>query len=136
MQSRLNVGLPGRSSSSRTYITSLWKLGDNLNKHTHSLDALDISRDKYMVILSPLILVRLPNDIRLKWARERSEREGDVSHLITFLQCKIERKDRSESTRTEKGVYCCLRREAKGTNSRKKKSLGFCLHPSDLICHK
>ena len=48
----------------------LWKLNDDLQAHTLSLAALGIDGDKYGVILTPLISLRLPQDIRLEWSRE------------------------------------------------------------------
>ena len=55
--------------------------------------------DQYGVILTPLILSRLPQDVRLEWAREGEGRESDLDWLLTFLASEINRRERSQSFR-------------------------------------
>ena len=52
--------------------------------------------DQYDVILTPLILSRLPQDVRLEWAREGEGREIDLDWL---LASEINRRERSQSFR-------------------------------------
>ena len=48
---------------------------------------LDITGDKYGVFLTPLILSRLPLDIRLEWTRQCGEgKESEVTELLKFLK--------------------------------------------------
>ena len=56
-----------------------------------------MSGDQYGVFMTPVILSRLPQDIRLKWSREGSGHENDLARLLTFLHKEIERRERSEA---------------------------------------
>ena len=49
--------------------------------------------------MTPLILSRLPQDVRLEWAREGEGRESDLDWLLTFLASEINRRERSQSFR-------------------------------------
>ncbi|XP_076044913.1 uncharacterized protein LOC143027509 [Oratosquilla oratoria] len=75
---------------------SLWKLRDQLLRHIRSLEALGISGKQYGMVLTPIIVARLPQDIRLEWSRESAGREGDLDWLMKFLQTEIQRRERSE----------------------------------------
>ena len=90
IQKLLNITIPSKCS-----ISVLWKLNDDLQAHTRSLSALGIDGDKYGVILTPLILSRLPQDIRLEWSREGKGHESDLTFLLEFLQSEIQRRERS-----------------------------------------
>ena len=78
-------------------IASLWKLQDSLVTHVRSLETLGVAGDQYGVILTPLILTRLPHDIRMEWAREGESHESDLEFLLTFLQKEIQRRERSQT---------------------------------------
>ena len=90
IQNILNITLPSKCS-----LSVLWKLNDDLQAHTRSLSALGIDGNKYGVILTPLILSRLPQDIRLEWSREGNGHESDLTFLLEFLQSEIQRRERS-----------------------------------------
>ena len=49
-------------------IAVLWKMYYDLQAHMHSLEALNITGQQYDVVLTPLVLSRLPPDLRLEWA--------------------------------------------------------------------
>lgn len=106
VQGLLNVSLPPRVKGANT-CDSLWKLLDQLQCHVRSLEGLGINGDQYGVVLTPVILSRLPQDIRLEWSRESSGHEDDLDWLLSFLQREIERRERSETFKdvsTEKTV--------------------------------
>ena len=102
-------------------IKALQKLQDELMGHVRSLDALGVTGEKYGVILTPLVLSKLPKDICLQWARESAGREGDLQWLIKFLKEEIENRVRS-------GVFSSLTTADKDStslqgDSQKKKKL-------------
>lgn len=106
VQGLLNISLPPRAKGAGQ-CESLWKLQDQLLCHVRSLEGLGISGDKYGVVLSPIILSKLPQDIRLEWSRESSGLEGDLEWLLKFLQQEIQRRERSETFKdvtVEKGT--------------------------------
>ncbi|XP_076038379.1 uncharacterized protein LOC143023660 [Oratosquilla oratoria] len=75
---------------------SLWKLRDQLLRHIRSLEAIGFSGNQYGMVLTPIIVARLPQDIRLEWSMESAGREGDLDWLMKFLQTEIQRRERSE----------------------------------------
>ena len=92
VQQLMNITVPGNITCENTV---LWKLQDELLAHVRSLEALGVTG----VILTPLILSRLPQDVRLEWAREGQGRESDLDWLLTFLASEINRRERSQSFR-------------------------------------
>ncbi|XP_066956237.1 uncharacterized protein [Macrobrachium rosenbergii] len=94
-QSSLNVSFAPRSKGA--YVESLWKLQDQLLRHVRSLEALGISGDQYGVVLTPVILSRLLQDVRLEWSRQSAGHESDLEWLLKFLQKEIQHHERSET---------------------------------------
>ena len=90
----MDTGLDLHTQSSTA--SELWGIRDELNAHVRSLEALGVNGEKYGVILTPLILSRLPNEIRLEWARFGIGKEADLTYLLEFLKSEIERRERSE----------------------------------------
>lgn len=74
---------------------SMWKIYDQVQVHVRSLANLGVSGEKYGLVLTPMILHRLPASVRLEWARSSEGKEGDVEHLLSFLFDEIERRERS-----------------------------------------
>ena len=91
IQKLLNLSVPSKCS-----VSALWKLNDDLQAHTRSLAALGIDGDKYGVILTPLILSRVPQKLRLEWPRDGKGHESDLKFLLSFLQKEIQRRERSQ----------------------------------------
>nr|XP_027222490.1 uncharacterized protein LOC113814643 [Penaeus vannamei] len=79
------------------YVESLWNLLDQLHWHVRSLESFGINNKQFGVVLTPLVLGRLPQEIRLEWSRESTNHEGDLEWLLTFLQKEISRRERSET---------------------------------------
>lgn len=77
VQGLLNVSLLPRAKGANQ-CDSLWKLQDQLLCHVRSLESLGINGDQYGVVLTPVILSRLPQDIRLEWSRDSSGHEDDL----------------------------------------------------------
>ena len=96
IQQLMNITVPGSSTCENTV---LWQLQDELLAHVRSLEALGVTGNQYGVILMPLILSRLPQYVRLEWAREGEGRESDLEWLLTFLASEINRRERSQSFR-------------------------------------
>ena len=59
--------------------------------------AIGVGGDTYGVVLTPLLLHRLPHDIRLEWARVGEGKEGDLSILLDFIYAEIRRRERSQT---------------------------------------
>ncbi|XP_066953354.1 uncharacterized protein [Macrobrachium rosenbergii] len=95
IQALLGITMPAKNPSSRN-VSSLWKLQDELLT-LRSLEALGVDGNQYGVFMTPVILSRLPPDIRLEWSREGSGHERDLDWLLNFLQREIESRERSDT---------------------------------------
>ena len=70
---------------------------DELLVHVRSLETLGVSGDQYGVILTPLILSRLPETVRDAWARESEGKEADLEWLLSFIKKEIATRERAAS---------------------------------------
>ena len=68
---------------------------DSLLIHIRSLEALGVCGHEYGVFLTPLVLSKLPESVRLEWARGAEGKEGDLAHLLEFLDQGVKRRERS-----------------------------------------
>ena len=91
IQKLLNLSVPSKCS-----VSALWKSNDDLQAHDRSLATLGIDGDKYGVILTPLILSRVPQELRLEWSRDGKGHESDLKFLLSFLEKEIQRRERSQ----------------------------------------
>ena len=73
----------------------LQHLQDELLSHVRSLEGLGVEGEKFGVFLTPLVLSKLPEDVRLEWARGAEGKESDLSFLLEFLASEIARRERS-----------------------------------------
>ncbi|XP_068215832.1 uncharacterized protein [Palaemon carinicauda] len=78
-------------------VAQLWKLREDILIHICSLEALGITGKQCEVFLTPIILSRLPSELRLEWARDGDGHESDLDWLLTFLDKEISRLKRSEA---------------------------------------
>lgn len=121
-------------------IRDLWQFRDEVQCHIRALQALGRSGEDYGVFLTPIILSKLPGDIRLEWARSGEGHESDISFLMDFLFSEINRKERSQmfqrESKNESGVK--VREERKGYN-RPKTVSAFVAHGKTnqcVVCEK
>ena len=68
-------------------VSSLWALQDKLLMNTRALEQYGIGGDQYGVILTPLVLSRLSQDLCMEWAKDEGK-ESDLQHLLDFLKKK------------------------------------------------
>ena len=94
IQDLMNLSVPSKYN-----VSSLRKVEDELLSHVRSLETYNITGDTYGVILTPLILSRLPPDLRLEWARNGAGHESDLEFLLSFLKLEIQRRERSQTFR-------------------------------------
>ena len=120
-------------------VVSLWQLQDTLLSHVRSLEALGIKGETYGLFLTPVILSKLPSDIRLEWAREGEGKEADLQFLLDFLRKEIQRRERSETFRENNTQSSQLPEQRSfSTRNNKKLASASALHvsssPSHLTC--
>ena len=78
-------------------LSKLKFINDKVKIHIRSLEALDIHGNTYGVILTPLILSRLPAVIRMEWSRKSEGKESDLPYLLEFLESEIKTRERAET---------------------------------------
>ncbi|GFR71744.1 Gypsy retrotransposon integrase-like protein 1 [Elysia marginata] len=100
---------------------NLWRLHDDLQARVRSLHNLGISGETYGVILTPLILHQLPQNIRLEWARRGEGHEGDLEFLLTFLFEEIQRRERSQTFNNSRSGGIATTREKPGVGPTEKR---------------
>ena len=91
VQDLLNLSIPAKCS-----VKQLWQLNDELLAHVRSLESLGVSGTQYGVILTAVIVSRLPEDIHLEWPRKGAGHESDLKWLLTFLESDIKCRERSQ----------------------------------------
>ena len=62
-----------------------------------ALEALGIGSEQYGVLLSPMVLSRLPQEIKLEFGR-KDDNDGDINFLLDFLRKEIVRREKSLPT--------------------------------------
>ncbi len=102
------------------------------------LGSLCVKGETYGLFLTPVILSRLPQDIRLEWALEGEGKEADLQFLLDFLRKEIQHRERSEVFKS--GAFSNQTGEEKSAS--RKLSSAFPLHVSSsdravcLFCDK
>ncbi|KAK3892841.1 hypothetical protein Pcinc_003312 [Petrolisthes cinctipes] len=117
VQALLN-GQVNISSGGQKGVAQLWKLRDDILVHIRSLEALGVTGKQCEVFLTPIILSRLPNEMRLEWARDDDGHESDLEFLLKFLDKEISRLERSEAFKGKKSSNEEKKAENKGTKER------------------
>ena len=95
IQALLHLQPPPKCQGSR-YVKQLWGFRDEILNHVRSLETLGVEGEKSEAILTPIIVSRLPDQIRMEWARDGAGHEGDLAYLLEFLEQEIGRLERSD----------------------------------------
>ena len=74
---------------------ALRELLDTSQTHVRCLETLSVTKDEYGVFLTPILLSKLPEDLRLEWSRGSESKESDLDFLFEFLKKEIKRRERS-----------------------------------------
>ena len=91
VQSLLNIQVKGSSTE------TLRELLDKLLADVRSLETLSITGERYGVFLTPIILSKLPEKMRMDWARVSAQKESDLDFLLNFVKVEIESRERSNA---------------------------------------
>jgi len=80
---------------STTEVSALRVLQDRLQIHVRSLDSLGITMDKYGILLTPVVVSCLPEELKIEWSRTSTGKEGDLEWLLNFLDSEIRLRETS-----------------------------------------
>ena len=76
---------------------------DKINVNTRCLEALGIKSDQYGCFLIPIIVSKLPDDVRLQIARVTTRDVWDVSELMKVMKTEVEAQEISSTVRVSGG---------------------------------
>ncbi|XP_065902557.1 uncharacterized protein [Dysidea avara] len=78
---------------------SLRSLYDHITVHIRGVEALEVNSDQYGSLLIPIIMSKLPSEVRLKVARENQEDVWQIKDLMKVLQTEVDAREASETTK-------------------------------------
>ncbi len=84
-------------------LKGLRRLFDAVESNVRGLKALGVSASSYGGLLSPILMTRLPSDLRLVVSRELSEDEWDIEVIMQIVQREIEARERSAGATSSQG---------------------------------
>ncbi|XP_068697018.1 uncharacterized protein [Montipora foliosa] len=80
--------------------SSLRFLYDKLSVHVRGLSSLGVSSQEYGSLLIPIIMSKLPNEIRLEIARKSSNEVWKIDELLDTVKGEVEAREASEAVKT------------------------------------
>ena len=76
--------------------SSLRVVFDKIMVHIRGLEALDVTSEQYGSFLIPVIMAKLPNDIRLRIARETGKEVWKIENVLKIIKQEVEAREVSE----------------------------------------
>ena len=80
--------------------TSLRYVFDQISVHTRGLASLGVSPEQYGSLLIPIIMSKLPNEIRLQVARNSTDEVWKIEELLLTIKKEVEARETSEQVKT------------------------------------
>ena len=80
--------------------SSLRFIYDKINVHVRALASLVVSSHQYGSLLIPIILPKMPGDIRLQIARQAKKDAWKIDDLLPIIKFEIEAREMSEATKS------------------------------------
>jgi len=69
--------------------------------HTRGLSSCGIEAQQYDSILIPILMSKLPTDVRIRVAREQDQELWDIAELLKVVQLEVEARESSEGARCQ-----------------------------------
>ena len=82
-------------------VKALRQLYDLVESHIRSLKSLGVAPENYGSLLSPVLLNKLPTDLRLIVSREISEEDWNLDSLLKVMEREIEARERVGTSRSQ-----------------------------------
>ena len=110
------------SVSTSADVTKLRHMYDKIETHVRGLQALDVPTESYGSLLIPVLMSKIPEDIRILLARQIKDGEWNLNELLRLLKDEVKNRERCE------GIKAIDRAE----NSEKNKNFRSKKDPSTL----
>ena len=78
---------------------------DQISVHVRGLDSLGVSADQYGSLLIPIIMSKLPSEIRLQIARKATGDVWKIDELLKTIKFEVEAREMSEATRSGEKTF-------------------------------
>ena len=72
---------------------------NKINVHVRGLASLGVASEQYGSLLIPIIMSKLPNEVRLRVARETKEEVWKIEDLLQVIQAEVETREASENVK-------------------------------------
>ena len=79
--------------------SSLRYIFDKVNVHIRGLASMGVASKDYGSLLIPVIMTKLPSDLRLRIARETQQEVWNIDDLITVIKVEVEARETSEGVK-------------------------------------
>jgi len=79
--------------------SSLSFIFDKINVHVRGLASLGVASEQYCSLLIPIIMFKLPADVRLRIARETKEEVWKIDDLLQVIQKKLRQEKQAKVPR-------------------------------------
>jgi len=70
---------------------------DKIHVNVHGLESIGVKAEQYGSFLIPVIMSKLPTDVRLQVARVTAKEEWDVQELLTVIKVEVEAREISDT---------------------------------------
>ena len=87
-------------ASSGDRLSSLRFVYDKISVHVRALASLGVSSDQYGSLLIPIILSKMPGDIRLQIARKAKKDAWKIDDLLQIIKFELEAREISETRKS------------------------------------
>ena len=81
-------------------LSSLRFIYDKISVHVRALASLGVSSDQYGSLLIPIVLSKMPGDIRLQIARQTKKDAWKIDDLLQIIKFELEAREISEATKS------------------------------------
>ena len=81
------------------------RLSSSLSVHVSGLQSMGISSDQYGSLLIPIIMAKLPNDVRFAIARKSFSSVWKIDELLNTIKFEVEAREASETAKTSTSAY-------------------------------
>ena len=80
-------------------VSALRSVHDTMNVHIRGLSSLGINPEQYGSLLVPIVMSKLPNDLRLRIARENRGEVWEMKKLMETIKSEVEAREASEAVK-------------------------------------
>ena len=107
---------------------------DEVEAHVRGLQALEVPTESYGSFLVPVLMTKIPEDIRLLVGREMKDGEWNLTQILQLLRSEVENRESVEECKplSEKGIYTVQKIEDRDRRDRDQYARQHCFPETSL----